>query len=58
VVFRLNSMACACVPPPGYGPVTDGWWGSRGQLYVDLGGVQPRGQQLADGEGCPSAWPF
>jgi hypothetical protein len=57
-VFRLNSMACVCVPPTGYGPVAEGWWGSRGQLYIDLGDVRPRGQQLADGQGCPSPWPL
>lgn len=58
VVFRLNSMACVCAPPTGYGPVAEGWWGSRGQLYVDLQDVRPQGQQLADGEGCPSPWPL
>jgi hypothetical protein len=52
VVFRLNSMACVCVPPTGYGPVAEGWWGSRGQLYLDLGDVEPRGQELPDGAGC------
>jgi hypothetical protein len=52
VVFRLNSMACVCVPPTGYGPVAEGWWGARGQLYVDLADVTPQGQQFADGTGC------
>lgn len=56
VVFRLNSMACVCTPPPGYGPVREGWWASRGQLYVDLQDVIPQGPPLADGTDCPSVW--
>lgn len=52
VVFRLSSIACVCVPPSGYGPVAEGWWGSRGQLYIDLADVQPQGQQIPDGAGC------
>jgi hypothetical protein len=52
VVFRLNSMACVCIPPAGYGPVADGWWGSNGQLYLDLADVTPQGQPLPDGAGC------
>jgi hypothetical protein len=52
VVFRLNHLACVCVPPTGYGPVVEGWWGSRGQLYLDLGNVTPQGDVLPDGTGC------
>lgn len=52
VVFRLDSMTCVCVPPAAFGPVAEGWWGSRGQLYIDLEGVTPKGQRLADGTGC------
>ncbi len=52
VVFRLNSMACVCVPPAGYGPVAEGWWGSNGQLYLDLQGVTPQGPLLPDDAGC------
>ena len=52
VVFRLNSSACVCVPPTGYGPITEGWWGGRGQLYLDLGSVTPQGDVLPDGTGC------
>jgi hypothetical protein len=51
-VFRLHSMACVCIPPTGYGPVSDGWWGARGQLYIDLEGVQPQGEALPDDAGC------
>jgi hypothetical protein len=52
VVFRLDSMDCVCVPPAGYGPVAEGWWGSRGQLFIDLQYVEPQGQRLANGTGC------
>ncbi len=52
VVFRLNHLACVCVPPTGYGPISEGWWGSRGQLYLDLGDVTPQGEVLPDGTGC------
>jgi hypothetical protein len=52
VVFRLSSEACVCVPPTGYGPVAEGWWGWRGQLYVDLADVTPQGQLFPDGTGC------
>ena len=52
VVFRLNHLACVCVPPTGYGPITEGWWGSRGQLYLNLEGVTPQGEVLPDGTGC------
>lgn len=52
VVFRLNHMACVCIPPVGYGPITEGWWGGNGQLYLDLGSVTPQGQPLPDGAGC------
>ncbi len=52
VVFRLDSMHCVCVPPLGYGPVAEGWWGSNGQLYVDLQDVRPQGNILLDGTGC------
>ena len=52
VVFRQDHLSCVCVPPTGYGPVSEGWWGSRGQLYVDLGDVEPQGQKLPDGTGC------
>jgi hypothetical protein len=52
VVFRENHLACVCIPPPGYGPVTDGWWGSRGQLYLELENVTPQGPALPDGTGC------
>ncbi|MDP9227068.1 MAG: hypothetical protein M3P18_25125, partial [Actinomycetota bacterium] len=31
VVFNLSD-GCVCVPPTGYGPVAEGWWGWRGQL--------------------------
>ena len=52
VVFRLNSDACVCIPPLGFGAVSEGFWGSRGQLYIDLGNVEPQGQELPDGAGC------
>ena len=52
VVFRQNHLACVCIPPAGYGPITDGWWGSRGQLYLELDNVTPQGQPLPDGAGC------
>ena len=52
VVFRLDSTACVCLPPTGYGPVAEGWWGSNGQLYLDLQNVTPAGQRLPDGAGC------
>jgi len=52
VVFRLNHLACVCVPPTGYGPISEGWWGSRGQLYLDLDNVTPQGEVLPDGAGC------
>jgi hypothetical protein len=52
VVFRLNHTACVCIPPLGYGPITEGWWGSNGQLYLDLDGVTPQGQSLPDDTGC------
>lgn len=52
VVFRQDHLSCVCIPPPGYGPVTDGWWGSRGQLYLELDNVTPQGQRLPDGTGC------
>jgi hypothetical protein len=52
VVFRENHLACVCMPPTGYGPVTDGWWGSNGQLYLELDNVTPQGQPLPDGAGC------
>lgn len=52
VVFRQDHLSCVCIPPPGYGPVTDGWWGSRGQLYLELDNVTPQGQRLPDGSGC------
>lgn len=52
VVFREDSMACVCVAPKGYGPVAEGWWASRGQLYLDLDGVSPQGERLPDGTGC------
>lgn len=52
VVFRQDDQSCVCVPPPGFGPITEGFWGSRGQLYLDLFGVTPQGQKLPDGAGC------
>jgi hypothetical protein len=52
VVFRLDHLNCVCIPPTGYGPVEDGWWGSRGQLYLDLEDVEPQGIKLPDGAGC------
>jgi hypothetical protein len=52
VVFRENHLACVCIPPTGYGPINEGWWGSNGQLYLDLGDVEPQGQALPDGAGC------
>jgi hypothetical protein len=52
VVFRQDHLHCVCVAPAGYGQVSEGWWGSRGQLYVDLEGVTPQGVLLEDGTGC------
>jgi hypothetical protein len=52
VVFHLDHTSCVCIPPPGYGPVTEGWWGTNGQLYLELGGAEPRGQMFPDGTGC------
>lgn len=52
VVFRQDGDSCVCVPPTGYGRVEEGWWGSRGQLYVDLANVEPQGDALPDGAGC------
>jgi hypothetical protein len=52
VVFRESSTACVCIPPTGYGAINEGWWGSNGQLYLDLGNVEPQGQALPDGAGC------
>ena len=52
VVFRLDSMHCVCVPPLGYGPITQGWWSSNGVLYLDLQDVQPQGNKVLDGTGC------
>ena len=52
VVFREDAFHCACVPPTGYGPVSHGWFGERGQLYLDLEDVSPQGQLLPDGAGC------
>jgi hypothetical protein len=52
VVFRQDGNSCVCIAPAGYGPVSEGWWGGRGQLYVDLEGVDPRGEALPDGTGC------
>lgn len=58
VVFRQDHLHCACVPPAGYGPVSEGWWGSNGQLYVELEGVVPEGVLLADGTGCQLSVPW
>lgn len=52
VVFRQNHMSCVCIAPTGYGQVAEGWWGSNGQLYLDLDDVEPQGQPLPDGAGC------
>ena len=52
VVFYQDDQSCVCVPPAGYGPLTDGFWGGRGQLYLDLGNTNPQGQKLPDGTGC------
>jgi hypothetical protein len=58
VVFRQDHLHCACVAPAGYGPVSEGWWGSRGQLYVDLEGIVPQGVLLPDGTGCRLSAPW
>jgi hypothetical protein len=52
VVFREDALHCVCVPPTGFGPVSHGWFGERGQLYLDLEDVTPKGQLLSDGAGC------
>jgi hypothetical protein len=52
VVFRLDNMTCVCIPPAGYGPVTEGWWGSNGVLWLDLQDVQPQGNRTQNGTGC------
>jgi len=51
-VFRLDSMTCVCVPPAGYGPVTEGWWASNGVLWLDLEDVVPQGNKLLNNTGC------
>ena len=51
-VFRLDSMTCVCVPPAGYGPITEGWWASNGVLWLDLEKVVPQGNKLLNNTGC------
>ncbi len=51
-VYRLDSMTCVCVPPAGYGPVTEGWWASNGVLWLDLQDVEPQGNRIQNNTGC------